>query len=61
MSFSLTSGGSIIQNNQNLMVGSEFSNCIWGEVNDGWGIVNEFFRGRRNISLPTYFCSSSVK
>ena len=55
MSFHLASTGGLIQSNQILMVGSEFSNCIWGEVNDGWGNVKVFFRGEAKYIFTNLF------
>ena len=52
MFFPLTRGGNLIQSNQNFMVGSKFSNCIWGEVNDGWGHVKVFFKGDVKYVFP---------
>ena len=55
MSFHLASTGGLIQSNQILMVGSEFSNCIWREVNDGWGNVKVFFKGEAKYIFTNLF------
>ena len=52
MFFPLTRGGSLVQSNQNFVVVSKFSNCIWGEVNDGWSHVKVLFKGDAKYVFP---------